>query len=147
MAFCEDVKYDSRYQPKQSKIGGRKAKTVRSHFFCTTYKYPKPCWRTREMRLQCLCQPSSELQKGKKIYLSRSAQRRSLAGKVSICQYQACYKSKAALWIVCLMRSPSEWSVSEAWVSQGMEIACGFFYIGRLVSVKQVTNSKLVILL
>lgn len=112
MAFCEDIKYDSRYQPKQSKIGG----TVKSYFFCTTYKYPKPCWRIREMKLQCLSQSSPELQKEKKTsFLIRSVQKRSLAGKVSICQYQAWYKSKAALWIVCLMRSPSEWSISEAW--------------------------------
>lgn len=93
-----------------------KKQTVKYHFFCTTYKYLKPCWSIREMWLRCLCQSSLELGKGKKTaFLIISVQKRSLAGKVSICQYQAWYNSKAALWIVCLMRSPSEWSVSVAW--------------------------------
>lgn len=116
MAFWEDIKYDSRYQPKQSKIGVKK----RNRQWSLTFSVPltsilKPCWGIREMWLWCLCQSSLGLRKGKKTsFPIMGVQNRSLAGKVSICQYQAWYNSKAALWIVCLMRSPSEWSVSAA---------------------------------
>lgn len=103
-----------------AKTRKERKKTVKSHFFCTTYKYPKAMFYKRNSTSVSLS-ILSELGKEKKTFPITSVQKRSLAGKVSICQYQAWWKSKAALWIVCLIRSPVNGVYLQLGVSQGTQ--------------------------